>query len=103
MTTARRSVPVFLVLILVVLAALPAAAGAATPDPQLELGPLNPAFVEALHDPVVGLGLGRLPSPVEVHLGTAVAARAARAALPPDVQSHRPGPRDLPRQGPGSV
>ena len=47
MTTARRSVPVFLVLILVVLAALPAAAGAATPDPQFQLGPLNPAFVEA--------------------------------------------------------
>ena len=82
MTTARRSVPVLLVLMLLALAALPAAAGAAAPDPQLQLGPLNPAFVEALHDPVVALGLGRLPSPVEVHVGTAMAARAARAALP---------------------
>ena len=82
MTTARRSVPVFLVLILVVLAALPAAAGAATPDPQFQLGPLNPAFVEALHDPIVGLGLGRMPSPVEVHVNAQATMRAARADLP---------------------
>ena len=80
MTSARRSAPVFLVLVLVILAALPAAAGAATRDPQI--GPLNPAFVEALHDPLVGLGLGRMPSPVEVHVGPAAESRAARMAEP---------------------
>ena len=48
-----------------------------------EQGPLNPAFVEALHDPLVGIGLGRLPSPVEVHVGAAAEARAARFAAPP--------------------
>ena len=82
MTTARRSALVFAMLILLALATLPAAAGAATSSPQLELGLLNPAFVEALHDPIVSLGLGRLPSPVEVRVGAGVTARAARADLP---------------------
>ena len=82
MTTARRSALVFATLILLAIAALPAAAGAATSSPQLELGLPNPAFVEALHDPVVSLGLGRLPSPIEVTVGAGVTARAARADLP---------------------
>lgn len=47
-----------------------------------QLGPLNPAFVEALHDPQVALGLGRLPSPVEVSVSRKAGARAARAMLP---------------------
>ena len=82
MTTARRSALVVATLVLLAIAALPAAAGAATSSPQLELGLPNPAFVEALHDPIVSLGLGRLPSPVEVSVGAGVTARAARADLP---------------------
>jgi C1A family cysteine protease len=82
MTAARRSLPTFLLLVLVALVALPASARAAGTEPRLELGRLNPAFVEALHDPLVTLGLGRLPSPVEVTAGTAATARAARADLP---------------------
>ncbi|HEX5640834.1 MAG TPA: lectin like domain-containing protein [Thermoleophilia bacterium] len=82
MTTARRFAPALLAIALTALAALaaaPAPAAAAKP----EQGPLNPAFVEALHDPLVGLGLGRLPNPVEVHVGAAAQARAARFAAPP--------------------
>ena len=82
MTTARRSALVFAMLLLLAIAALPGAAGAATSSPQLELGLPSPAFVEALHDPIVSLGLGRLPSPVEVSVGARVTARAARADLP---------------------
>ena len=82
MTTVRRSALVLATLLLLASAALPAAAGAATSSPQLELGLPNPAFVEALHDPIVSLGLGRLPSPVEVSVGAGVTARAARADLP---------------------
>lgn len=82
MTTARRSALVLATLLLLASAALPAAAGATTASPQLELGLPNPAFVEALHDPIVSLGLGRLPSPVEVSVGSGVTARAARADLP---------------------
>ena len=82
MTTARRSALLFATLILLAIAALPGAAGAATSSPQLELGLPSPAFVEALHDPMVSLGLGRLPSPVEVSVGAEVTARAARADLP---------------------
>ncbi len=81
MTIARRSALALATLALLA-AALPAAAGAATSTPRLELGPRNPAFVEALHDPIVTLGLGRLPSPVEVSVSTAVKARAERAPLP---------------------
>ncbi len=84
MTTARRCAPALLAVALAALAALaaaPAAAAMATAKP--EQGPLNPAFVEALHDPLVGIGLGRLPSPVEVHVGAAAEARAARFAAPP--------------------
>ncbi len=88
MTTARLRGTALVANALVALAALavftgaPASAGAAEaalPQP----GPLNPAFVEALHDPLVGIGLGRLPSPVEVRAGAAAEARAARLALPP--------------------
>ncbi len=82
MTSARRSVPVLLVAILAVLAVLAPAAGAAGTTPRPEPGPLSPAFVEALHDPLVTLGLGKVPSPVEVHLGTSAASTAARMAEP---------------------
>ncbi len=82
MTTAHRSAFVIATIVLLAVTALPAAAGAATADPQLELGLPSPAFVEALHDPVVTLGLGRLPSPVEVSVGAGMKARAARADYP---------------------
>jgi C1A family cysteine protease len=80
--TARRTALALAVALLAVLAVLPPVAGAAGADPQLEVGKLNPAFVEALHDPMVALGLGRLPSPVEVSVSSAATARAASAALP---------------------
>jgi C1A family cysteine protease len=83
MTTARRTVLMLVVFAVVVLGALPGAAGAAATT-QPELGPLSPAFVEALHDPMVTVGLGRVPSPVEVHVDEtdAAPARAARGAEP---------------------
>ena len=82
MTTARRSALMLIIAVVVALSALPGAAAAATARP--ELGPLSPAFVEALHDPMVTVGLGRVPSPVEVHVDAtdAAPARAARAAEP---------------------
>ena len=83
MTTARRRAPTLLALALAALATLAATAAPAMATAQPEQGPLNPAFVEALHDPLVGIGLGRLPSPVEVHVGAAAEARAARFAAPP--------------------
>ena len=85
--TTSRSVPSLLPLALVALVALtmPAAAGAAGTTARPEPGPLSPAFVEALHDPLVTVGLGRVPSPVEVHVGAAV---EARAALIPEPSSY---------------
>ena len=82
MTAARRSSLVLVTIVLAVLAVLPPVAWAAGTTTQPEQGPLNPAFVEALHDPLVTLRLGRMPSPVEVHVGAAAEARAARAAEP---------------------
>jgi len=82
MTTARHSILVLLAVALAVLAVLPPAGATGTkalPRP----GPLNPAFVDALHDPLVKLGIGRLPSPVEVHVGAAAEAKAARLAETP--------------------
>jgi C1A family cysteine protease len=82
MTSARRSVPTALVAILVVVAVLAPAAGAAGATAQPESGPLSPAFVEALHDPLVTVGLGRVPSPVEVEVSAAAETAAARRAEP---------------------
>ena len=82
MTSARRSAPTALVAILVVVAVLAPAAGAAGATAQPESGPLSPAFVEALHDPLVTVGLGRVPSPVEVQVGAAAETAAARRAEP---------------------
>ena len=81
MTTARRTVLVLVISVVVALSALPGPAGAAATT-QPELGPLSPAFVEALHDPMVTVGLGHVPSPVEVHVDEAAQARAARASQP---------------------
>ena len=82
MSTARRSAPALLVIIVVAVAVLAPAAGAAGTTAQPEPGPLSPAFVEALHDPLVTLGLGRVPSPVEVQVGAAAETAAARTAEP---------------------
>jgi C1A family cysteine protease len=85
MTTARSTILAFAATVLVSLCLLPQV-GAAGEKAQPQLGPLSPAFVEALHDPMVGLGLGRVPSPVELETGAATAAtagtRAATAAYP---------------------
>jgi C1A family cysteine protease len=82
MTTTRRTLLLLVISVAFALGALPGAAGAAGTTTQPELGPLSPAFVEALHDPMVTVGLGHVPSPVEVHVGEAAQARAARAAAP---------------------
>jgi C1A family cysteine protease len=82
MTAAQRSSLVLVTIALAVLVVLPPVAGAAGTTSQPEPGPLNPAFVEALHDPLVALGLGRMPSPVAVHVGAAAVARAASTAEP---------------------
>ena len=83
MTTARRTALVLCASVVVALGALPGTARA-TATTRPELGPLSPAFVEALHDPMVTVGLGRVPSPVEVVVDAdaAAPARAARAAEP---------------------
>jgi len=60
----------------------PAGASAAGQPLRPQQGPLSQAFVEALHDPLAG-AFGKLPNPVEVHLGAAAEARAARLSLPP--------------------
>ena len=75
MTTTRRTVLALAATVLISLCALPQTAAAGTPA-RPELGPLSPAFVEALHDPLVELGLGRMPSPVEVKVGAAAEATA---------------------------
>ena len=82
MSTARRSAPVLLAIIAVLVAVLAPTAGAAGTTVRPESGPLSPAFVEALHDPLVTLGLGTLPSPVEVHVSAADETAAARMAEP---------------------
>lgn len=60
----------------------PAGASAAGQARLPQAGPLNPAFVEALHKPLAGV-FGKLPNPVKVQIGRAAGARAARLALPP--------------------
>jgi C1A family cysteine protease len=82
MSTARRSAPVLLAIIAALVAVLAPAAGAAGTTVQPEPGPLSPAFVEALHDPLVTIGLGRVPSPVELHLGTSAESTAAHMDEP---------------------
>ena len=82
MTAVRRIVPVLAITALAVLSMLTSVAGAAGATAQPAAGPLNPAFVEALHDPLVTVGLGRVPSPVEVHMGAAAVARAESMAEP---------------------
>ncbi len=91
MTVARRTVQLLVVSVAATLCLLPAAAGAAGATARPELGPLSPGFVEALHDPLVTLGLGRVPSPVEVTVGNEAEARAARAALPSGYDLRREG------------
>ena len=81
-----------------VLAPSAGAAGTALP----ESGPLSQAFVEALHDPLVAIGLGRVPSPVEVQVGAAVETAAARMVGPSSYDLRDEGAPDR-REGPGSL
>jgi len=64
-----------------VLLAWPAGVSAAGPARLPQPGPLNPAFVEALHDPLAGV-FGKRPNPVKVHIGGAVTARLRALPLP---------------------
>jgi C1A family cysteine protease len=83
MTSLRHALLITLAATLIAFAAPGAAAGAtAGTAARLQTGPLNPAFVEALHDPLLARGLGRMPSPVEVDVSPAVEARAARTEFP---------------------
>ena len=82
MTSARRSAPQSSSPSWSLVAVLAPAAGAAGATAQPELGPLSPAFVEALHDPLVTVGLGSVPSPVEVKVDAAAETAAARTAEP---------------------
>jgi C1A family cysteine protease len=77
-----RSIALVVALLGVVVLIWPAGASAAGQARRPQPGPLNPAFVEALHKPLAGV-FGKLPNPVKVHLGAAAEARAARLALPP--------------------
>jgi C1A family cysteine protease len=77
----RRAALVFVFAALFIVGG-PAGVSAAGQSLRPQSGPLSQAFVEALHDPLAG-AFGRLPNPVEVHLGAAVEARAARLSLPP--------------------
>jgi len=81
LTSPRRAALVFVFAALVIVGG-PAGVSAAGQPLRPQQGPLSPAFVEALHDPLAG-AFGKLPNPVEVHLGAAAKAWAARRALPP--------------------
>jgi C1A family cysteine protease len=59
----------------------PAGASAAGQALRPQPGPLNPAFVEALHKPLAGV-FGKLPNPVQVQLGRAATRRLRAGALP---------------------
>lgn len=82
MIAARSTVALLISLTVLAVTALPAGAGATAAPPAPEAGALNPAFVEALHDPLVTAGLGRRPSPVAVHVTPVAGARAKRTSLP---------------------
>jgi C1A family cysteine protease len=77
-----RSLALVVALLGIVMLVWPAGAGAAGQPLRPQEGPLSQAFVEALHDPLAGT-FGKLPSPVEVHLGATAEAQAARLDLPP--------------------
>ena len=78
----RRWPALFAALAFVAALSWPAGAGAADQPLRPQEGPLSQAFVEAVHDPLAG-AFGKLPNPVEVHLGARAEARAARLSLPP--------------------
>ena len=77
----RRAALVFVFAALVIVGG-PAGVSAAGQPLHPQQGPLNPAFVEALHKPLAG-AFGKLPNPVKVQMGGAAEARAAGLSLPP--------------------
>lgn len=81
MTSPLRRAAVALAMWALLLAAASPATAGATSLP--EAGPLSRGYVEALHNPLVTAGLGHVPSPVEVHVGVAAKARAARLVTEP--------------------
>ena len=88
MTRSRRAAVAFSAIAAGVLVLVTAGGAAAATSALPQAGPLNPAFVEALRDPIAG-ALGKLPDPVNVEVGPAVAARMAQRAeaLPSDYAS----------------
>ncbi|HEY5386328.1 MAG TPA: hypothetical protein VIL79_00340, partial [Thermoleophilia bacterium] len=76
-----RSLALLVALAGFVVLASPAGASAAGQPLLPQEAPLSQPFVEALHDPLAG-AFGKLPNPVDVHLGAAAEARAARLSLP---------------------
>jgi C1A family cysteine protease len=86
------------VLVAAVLLCLVPGAGAASAQSRLpQVGPLNPAFVESLHDPLAGV-VGRRPAPVAVKIGEAARTRlnARAAATLPSSYDLRPQGRLTP-------
>jgi len=77
-----RSSALVLALLGVVVLVWPAGVSAAGQARRPQPGPLNPAFVEALHKPLAGV-FGKLPNPVKVQLGGATTMRLRALALPP--------------------
>ncbi len=80
-TSSWRSPALIVAIFSVVLLVWPASAGAAGQARLPQPGPLNPAFVEALHKPLAGV-FGKLPNPVKVQMGSALTARQGAGALP---------------------
>src|SRR5680860_1055874 len=76
----RRSLALVVALLGLALLAWPAGVSAAGRPLRPQEGPLSQAFIEALHDPLAG-AFGKLPNPVEVHLGVAAKARSARLSV----------------------
>jgi C1A family cysteine protease len=80
MRMSMKHVAILLALVATLLAAVPAAL-ADTQSALPQAGPLNPAFIESLHDPLAGV-YGRRPAPIVVKIGKAARTRlSARAAV----------------------
>jgi C1A family cysteine protease len=81
-TSMWRSLALVVALLGAIVLGWPAAAHAAGTALRPQPGPLDPAFVEALHQPLAGV-FGKLPNPVKVQIGDARVSRRQAAALPP--------------------
>jgi C1A family cysteine protease len=78
---ARRVIALVVACLGVAVMVWPAVAGAAGEARRPQPGPLDPAFVEALHKPLAGV-FGKFPNPVQVQLGGTATARLRTGAPP---------------------